>query len=112
MADDRLAGGAVLIDSANTMILSGNISFISDGKSRSEIVIMNPDSGREERLVFSHGSTWMAVYHLIQVIRELFQTNELEVQIEISERPCPECGGAGMIEDTEGNWRDCRSCAP
>lgn len=112
MASDGLAGSTTLLDSANAMMLSGNIAFLSDGKSRSEIVIEDPESGRVERLVFSQASTWVAVYHLIQVIRELYQTNDLEVHTETREGPCPECGGTGMVEDAEGNWHNCRACAP
>ena len=108
----RLFGNATLIDSENAVMLGGGLALLSDGSSRSEIIVSDPGSGQEERLVFSKGNSWIPVFHLIQVIRELYQSDELEFHTTAREDPCELCGGTGMYEDGEGNWRDCNHCAP
>jgi hypothetical protein len=104
-----LFGNATLVDSDNAVVLGGGLALISDGKARSEIVVRNPESGEEERLVFSKGNTWIPVFHLIQVIRELYQADELEMHSSSTD-PCKICAGTGLYEDEEGNWRDCSLC--
>ncbi len=106
---DNLAGNAILLDQATSVLLSGRLALISDGHSRSEIVIRELDGEREERLVFTSGSTWAPVYHLIQVIRELYGEGQVQ-HIDSSAQPCPRCEGQKMIEDADGNWRDCAEC--
>lgn len=108
----RLFGNATLVDSENAVMLGGGLALLSDGASRSEIVVSDPESGQEERLVFSRGNSWIPVFHLIQVIRELYQKDELEFHSSTNDEPCELCGGTGMYEDDEGNWKDCGVCIP
>lgn len=108
----ELFGTARLADTETSVVLGGRLAFVSDGASRSEIIIGDADGGKEERLVFTIGTTWMAVYQLIQVIRDLYQADELEVHVSSPDDPCVLCGGLGLYEDEEGNWRDCRQCVP
>lgn len=106
-----LAGNVILFDKANSVLLSGRLALHSDGASRSEIVIAELEGDREERLVFARGSSWAPVYHLIQVIRELYDSGAV-VRRDPSAAPCDHCGGQLMYEDAEGNWRDCGACVP
>lgn len=108
-----LSGRALLVDDDNAVMLGGGLALLSDGQSRSEIIITDPKSGREERLIFTVGTTWVPVYHLIQVIRELFDAESLEVHVSSDDdTPCAVCNGTGMYEDEDGNWRDCSQCVP
>lgn len=107
----RLFGNATLIDSDNAVMLGGGLALLSDGQSRSEIVVKDPESGQEERLVFRGGNRWIPVFHLIQVIRELYQSDELEFHSTSSNEPCAVCGGRRGNEDEEGNWKSCPVCS-
>lgn len=108
---ENLSGGAIFWDSINSVVLQGRLSLLSDGVGRSEIVIAG-DDGHEERLVFRHGTTWVPVYQLIQVIQEVYPPTELEAPAPEEEQSCPNCGGTRMVQDAEGNWHDCRACVP
>ncbi len=61
--------------------------------------------------MFTTGSTWVPVYHLMQVIRELYDAGQVEM-IDVSAMPCPQCEGRRMVEDEDGNWQDCGACVP
>lgn len=50
---DNLAGNAILFDRANSVLLSGRLALISDGHSRSEIVIRELAMESERRGSYS-----------------------------------------------------------
>jgi hypothetical protein len=75
--DYRLFGHVTLIDTNNAQLLGGEFALLSDGESRSEIVVANPDTGEEERLTFTKGASWLPVFHLIETMRALYPSDDL-----------------------------------
>ena len=108
---NKLSGTAAFYDDGNSVLLGGRLALSSDGHSRSEIVLRPIESEEEERLVFKTGSTWMPVYHLILVIREMFDSSPVRSGDAEVPQLCPQCDGAGIYEDLDGNWLECPHCS-
>lgn len=88
------------------VILHGEIALMTDGQGRSEIQVRNNETGSMERLVFTTGTMWIPVWHLIQAIRDTH--GQVDV-IDGSQGACGDCVD-GEYEDDEGNWKPCPVC--
>jgi hypothetical protein len=53
-----LSGYITLYDPGHQAVISGDISFLSDGVSRAEIILKNSDTNEEHRLVFTGPNAW------------------------------------------------------
>lgn len=73
----RLFGTVTLYDPSNKVMLMGKIAFLSDGASRSEIVISNDDSGDHERLIFTGETNCQWVCCLIDRARETYSHHDI-----------------------------------
>lgn len=111
MSAEALHGNSQFFDSNHGVILRGEIRLVTDGKGRSEIHVINDETGLTERLVFRTGSLWIPVMQLIQVIQEMHTTIDVGVRvIDDSGGTCGDCNGLGEYSDEEGNWRTCKRC--
>lgn len=111
LVTEKLFGQSMLYDSAKSVVLSGEIALMSDGRGRSEIHIRNQETGLMERLVFTTGTLWIPVMQLIQAIRDTHDVidNQLAI-VDGNAGTCADCGGVRQVTDAEGNWRACPRC--
>lgn len=107
-----LTGEAMLANAETRLVFQGTISLWTNNTNRSLVIIRNPLTGNEDRMVVESPRQWWLLQHLMQMIEENFSgTPMLEVERTISPSVCARCNGTGGSYDEDGNWLDCKECA-
>lgn len=109
-----LSGEAILANVETRMVFDGSITYWTDNKSRSLMIVRNPRTGNEDRLEISAPGPWWVIQHQMQIIEETYGgTPMLEVEhrkVSGGSGACSSCDGTGGGYDHEGNWVDCPVC--
>lgn len=107
-----LSGEVVLANYETRMVIDGRITFWTNNKSKSMMILQNPLTGNEDRLVLTSPAPWWVIQHQMQMFEEMLGGTPM---LEVEHRPvgaydCDTCSGSGGEYDTEGNWIDCPQC--
>lgn len=108
-----LSGETVLANFETRMVFDGWITYWTDNRSRSVMIVKNPRTGNEDRLDVKSPRAWWVIQHQMQMIEEMFEgTPMLEVEHQRVDEggQCSQCDGSGGGYDHEDNWVDCPEC--
>lgn len=106
-----LSGETILANIETRMVFNGWITYWTDNKSRSLMIVKDPLTGNEDRMELVHPRPWWVIQQQMQIIEEMYGgTPMLEVEHRDVSNRCSKCDGTGGGYDHEGNWITCPEC--
>lgn len=108
-----LSGDMVLANVETRVVYGGGVTYWTNNRDKSMMIVRNPETGDEERVVVEAPREWWHIQHQMQLIQEhLHGSPMIEVTYRVVDENghCATCGGARGAFDEDENWLDCPEC--